>query len=95
MMLAATAAWYRRRFRLRNAAVTSGYAVHAVRLVPWFGGLLVPGPACRVGIGSWNLTDLHPSILPVSCQRCLRLRHAHDDEFEDGPTVVPFQPPLY
>lgn len=94
MILAATAELYRRRFRLRNATVSRGYAVHAVRLVTWLGGLMVPAPACHVGIGSWNLSDLHPSMLPVSCQRCLRLRH-HDDEVEDGPTVVPIQPTLY
>ena len=96
MMLAGTAAWYRRRFRLRNATVSGGYAVHAVRMVTWFGGLMVPAPACRVGIGSWNLSDLHPSMLPVSCLRCRRLRHdGGDDGVEAGPTVVPFQQPLY
>ena len=73
-VLAGTAAWYRRRFRLRNCRIAGGRAVHAVRLVPWIGGVEVPAPACRVGIGDWRLSVLDPTAQPVTCGRCRRLR---------------------
>jgi hypothetical protein len=91
-VLGGTAAWYRRRFAMRNCRVGGG-AVHAVRMVTWVGGTQVPAPACHVGIGGWDLTALEPSTQPVTCRRCLRLRD--DDTAGDGPVASPVQLPLY
>lgn len=92
-VLAGTAAWYRRRFGMRNCRVAGGRAVHAVRMVTWVGGVQVPAPACHVGIGSWDLSALEPSTQPITCRRCQRLRV--DRAFDGDRPGSPIQLALY
>ena len=53
--------------------------VHDVRSQEWLGGLMVPAPACGIGISGFDLSALEPTMASVTCLRCLSRQ---DEELE-------------
>ena len=71
-MLQAVAARAAAQFADRNVTVRRSRIVHAVAMSPWMAGVDLPAPACHVGVAGWAIEDLHPTLEPVTCRRCLR-----------------------
>lgn len=59
------------RFAGRNGRVRGSAVVHAVHTERWLAEILVPAPACRVGVAGFDLAALVPTNDPVTCARCL------------------------
>ncbi|MFI6030834.1 hypothetical protein [Amycolatopsis magusensis] len=63
---------------------------HAVIWVDWINGLTLPAPACHQGwSGLRSGGEITPTVLPVSCRKCLRLTGALDDPAQPALFPVP------
>ncbi|HLL67544.1 MAG TPA: hypothetical protein VK453_17800 [Micromonosporaceae bacterium] len=74
--LANIAAQAVRRFAGHHARVRGSAVVHQVHTERWIAEVVVPAPACRIGVAGWDLLGaLTPTDEPVTCARCLRAAH--------------------
>ena len=60
------------RFRDHQLVIRRSRVVHDLGWLRWMAGIVLPAPACHVGVAGWALEDLHPTLDPVTCLRCLR-----------------------
>lgn len=84
------------RFRDHRLVIRRSRVVHDLGWLRWMAGIALPAPACHVGVAGWALEDLHPTLDPVSCLRCLRaapggraVAPAHPDE--PGQLALPIE----
>jgi hypothetical protein len=59
------------RFRDHRLVIRRSRVVHDLGWLRWMAGIVLPAPACHVGVAGWALEDLHPTLDPVTCLRCL------------------------